>query len=216
MAVAIGLAGAYLKAMAEIDPKDILFPLGMMSVGGVGTVVLGSLAYAGMGRSVEVRENGIVLRRFGRFRPIPWDAIHSLKETMSPRADYPLHWLFLEVPGQKRVWLTNALADSDELFRVICEQFSKRKLATVLSALELGQPVIFGDLKLTSAGFENDGKKLGYESVQSLRVATGVFEIHKLGQSKPWYACPFGEIPNGPLLLAVLEERGRAMRAEPI
>lgn len=105
--------------------------------------------------------------------------------------------------------------DEQELFLLVsalAAVVSRRQLPDAIAALERGEQLSFGDIRISLAGVQTASELIAWNAIKEVEVAQGVIRIKQAGRFRPLSRKSASEIPNVQLfvlLAKTLHERLR-------
>jgi hypothetical protein len=103
-------------------------------------------------------------------------------------------------------WLENVQA----LGNALRERLMPQLLAQGRAAWEAGQALDFGPLRLDREGLSHAGGRLPLGELEKVEFTDGWLRVRRAGQSKDWFQCLAGDVPNLPVLLDLLDRAAPA------
>ncbi|MGW6707753.1 DUF6585 family protein [Streptomyces sp. NPDC054956] len=169
-------------------------------------------------KRIHLFEEGLVVSdATGPVSGFRWDSMTVLQEITQRYANgiyvgtTYLYTLFKQ-DGSK-LKLTNFYADPERWGREIQREITRTQLPGVMTALEQGATLHFGDISVTSGGIAT-AKRGGvhWGEIQKIEVKDGVVFVAKAGKLLSWSNTRVAKIPNFFLFLTVVDQLGGGHR----
>ncbi len=193
----------------ETTFNRVLFAIGGLAalVGGVASVI--SFWQNRNGR-VALHERGVLVERGGKQHIALWDEIVAVTEKvekMSARGQhlYDRYLYTIEKRGGESFALSNMVSGVDSIGRTIKEETFARLYPQMLEAIERGEKVSFGAVRIDANGMESRGNGYLWTNLSGAKLANGFIEI-KDRDGKPVMSGLYGATPNAHILLALLQK----------
>ena len=113
--------------------------------------------------------------------------------------------LWIRVKHEKTIYLTSFILNMAKLVEIILAETKQRMLPTVLSQLQHGQSIAFGNLEVQATGLVAAGRTLAWNDVQAIHISNGAIDIQAKGGKGSWYYTPIKNMPNYHIFLAAAE-----------
>jgi hypothetical protein len=183
----------------------------------IGAVVLIVRAWRNRGLCVLVYREGLVRLHREKANAFFWDEVETVlarknKEAWSKAAAGSLVVTVWRRNGEQYQF-DDTLPDLKRLAELIRTQTLQHLLPRALDALQAGNEVAFGKLRVGPAGLGRERDSLPWEQVKEIKIDDDKVTISKKGNWLAWHTVPLGEVPNahvfGALVQKLLPPQGR-------
>jgi hypothetical protein len=206
------LAGAGVMALVNTKPADL--PVGIAVLGGL-AALLGAAVAFGIWRvrgEVLLFADGLIVKRGGEERVCHWDDVEALTGMVATTNQFGMRCyvggpLVLTRRDGRRITISDGLQDSVQLGEVITAEVLKRRLPEARAALERGDTVTVGPLRVDRLGLaQGDGDALPWGDVEEVTVVDDLLVIRRAGSPTPWFKGKLEKTPNAVLVLDLAGE----------
>jgi hypothetical protein len=187
----------------------ILFCVGGLAslVGGVSCVIL---FWQNRGGRVALHERGVLVERRGERHTALWDEITAVTEKVEKvhvngQHIYDRYLYTIEKTGGESFALSNMVKGVSGIGSALKEKTFERLYAQASQAIERGEKVSFGSLKVDMNGLEEGSKKFLWTQLAAVKIKDGQIEIKERG-GKAVIKALYGLTPNAHVLLVLLHK----------
>lgn len=215
----IGLAciglGVFMVKMTIFWDEDaglfnrILFIIGGLAalVGGVACV---TTFWQSRGARVALHEHGVLVERGGERHTALWDEIAAVTEKvekvyMNGQYVYNRYLYTIDKSDGQSFALNNMVSKVDRIGGALKEKTFERLYPQAAQAIERGEKVSFGSLRVDQNGFEGNGERFLWTQLAAMRLKDGQLEI-KDRNGKAVFKSQYGLTPNAHVLLPLLQK----------
>ncbi len=159
---------------------------------------------------VLVFPNGILLIQEGIESTALWDDVAAVWRSIKVRKLFGLvaintsHTFTIQLADGKTFRFHDAIENVEELGSIIQEQVIKRRSPHIYDALKKGNAVSFGELSVNARGLSYKQKSVPWHEVESFKVVKNSIHIRERGKRQSWVSFKVAEMPNVPILLALV------------
>jgi hypothetical protein len=216
LAAVVGIA---VFALPNVKPDEKGLGYAVFGALAVAFVLMIALNVRKLGNRVWLFEEGFAQKRGGSVEACRWDEVESIRGLYTGAAEagsrYSGNPILRARDGTEITVLALLNEDGETLNDELVERVCPQLLARAVAAIKRGEEVEFGPLKADKAGLRRaDGGRLAWGQVGDVGVTRDTkLRIRAAGQVKSWFAEELWTIPNGVVLLALIEKvKGSADR----
>ncbi|WP_330297131.1 DUF6585 family protein [Streptomyces sp. NBC_00503] len=162
-------------------------------------------------KRIHLFEHGMVVAdHTGPTDAFRWDSLTALQQITRKYANGVyvgttyLYTLFKQ--DGSSVKLTNFYADPERWGGAIQHEITRAQLPHVMTLLEQGGTVRFGDIAMTGSGISTAKRgAVQWSEIQKIEIKNGTVFLTKAGKMLSWSNTPVAKIPNFFLFLAVVD-----------
>ena len=175
---------------------------------------------------IDVRTHGFVHRVRSIETGVPWEDVAAIVATVGIRhsARSGRFGYILTTRGGARIELPHTFEGMVELRSVLEKECVRHLLPVAVAELRAHRPVSFGRFIATHAGLSFDDRALPWSAVKGAAVVRGWLAVGDRGNGigvlpkrdgiVAWAKAPYVDVPDGPVLLALMEHfKASARRA---
>jgi hypothetical protein len=184
-----------------------------------GAIILLVRALRNRGLRVLVYQEGLVRLHQEKSNAFFWDEVETVsarknKETWSKAAGGSLVVTVRRSNGELYQF-DDTLPDLKRLAELIRAQTLRHLLPRALDALQTGQEVPFGKLRVGPAGLIRDRDTLPWEQIKEIKLDDDKVTISKKGNWLAWHTVALGDVPNAHVFGALVQKLLPPLKAEP-
>lgn len=190
----------------------VLIGLVLLGAGSVGAVWLIRWNWL----SVASYEKGLLVRRAGRVRQIPWTAIQSILVSSVQYGMLGTIWgsravLQLRLADNRKLRWSETLAGLSQLIATVKQHVYPRLITEYAKFLQDGQPLSFGPLIIRPEGVQKGGRQLLWKEIESTQLRDGRITIFaRQGGTK--IRADVRKVPNAEICLQLIQDHATGAR----
>lgn len=211
--IACGVIALILFATSSGKTSDMNAAYGMVVLS---LVLCGFCVWALLNQKdiqVRIYENGLTYTRGAKMQTFRWDKIELLWTKIVDNYVNGLRvrttaYTLQKANGEK-VILSHAIENIERVGERVNEETFRRIYPRSLQTIENGGDVSFGKFALTPKGIQNGKDFIGWQDVKEAEVKEGKIRVLQQTGGK-WASILYGNLPNAPVFLALVEQMKRA------
>ena len=186
-----------------------------LSVGGI-LLVSAAVCFVALmiGRSTraKVHEHGLVYETRGKRTVFRWQDVDALWKNEAIVGNVEQFRYAVADSAGRRVGISFRLAHVRDIAQRIERELIARRLPSLRAALDRGESVDFGEIRMSAGGLSRGRKQISWSELSAVRVDNRFVSVWTPSGSAPWLEVRTATLPNVELFAALAQKHVRIAR----